>query len=101
MPSWRWIARISLRRAIADLGVEGREGLVEQEDLRLDRQRAGQRHALLLAARELARVAVAASARWMIAQHLVDALVDLVAGRLRIFSPKPTLAATVMFGKSA
>ena len=35
--------------------VERREGLVEQQDRRLDRQRARQRHALLLAAGELPR----------------------------------------------
>jgi hypothetical protein len=38
---------------LAHLGVERAERLVEQQHLRLDRQRAGQRHALALAAGEL------------------------------------------------
>ena len=42
----------------ADLGVERAEGLVEQQHARLDRQRAGQGHALALAAGELRRVAL-------------------------------------------
>ena len=59
IPSWRWIARISFRERDPDLGVEGRQRLVQQEDLGLDRQGPGERHALLLAARQLPRVAVA------------------------------------------
>ncbi len=43
----------------AHLGVERRERLVEQQHRRLDRQRPGQRDALLLATRELAGVALA------------------------------------------
>ena len=42
------------------LGVQRRERLVEQQHLRRDRQRPGQRHPLLLAAGELVRVPVAA-----------------------------------------
>ena len=42
----------------ADLGVEGRQRLVEQQHGRLDGQGPGQRHALLLAAGQLAGVAV-------------------------------------------
>src|ERR1022692_2075774 len=39
-----------------DLGIERRQRLVEQQDLRLDGQRAGPRNALLLAAGQLVRV---------------------------------------------
>ena len=42
---------------LAEVGVEVRERLVEEQDLGLDDERAGQRHALLLAAGQLARVA--------------------------------------------
>ena len=42
----------------ADLGVERAERLVEQQHLRLDRQRARERHPLALAAGELRRVAL-------------------------------------------
>ena len=65
----------------ADLGVERRERLVEQQHLRADRQRAGQRHALLLAAGELIRVAVAQPRHVDQLQHLVHALFDFL-GRL-------------------
>ena len=44
-----------LRQALAQVGVEAGERLVEQQQLRLRRQRARQRHALLLAAGELMR----------------------------------------------
>ena len=44
--------------ATAELGVEIRERLVEQQNARLEHQRARHRDALLLAARELARQAV-------------------------------------------
>ena len=43
---------------LADAGVERTEGLVEQEDLRLDGERARERHTLPLTAGELGRVAV-------------------------------------------
>ena len=41
-----------------DLGVEIGQRLVEQQDVGVQHQRAGQRHPLLLAARELARIAL-------------------------------------------
>ena len=43
---------------LANARIEGAERLVEQEHLGVDRQRAGQRHSLPLAARELRRVAL-------------------------------------------
>src|SRR6266571_4821236 len=46
-----------ITQAAADLGVERRQGLVEQEDLGLDRERARQGDALLLATGKLVRVA--------------------------------------------
>ena len=45
-------------QVLADLGVERAERLVEQQHLRVDGERAGQRHPLALAAGELRRVAV-------------------------------------------
>ena len=44
-------------QVLAHLGVEGPERLVEEEHPRLDRERAGERHALALAAGELGRKA--------------------------------------------
>ena len=61
-----------------DLGVEGRQRLVEEQDLRLDRERPGERDALLLAARQLARVAVALVGQVDQLEQLADPLADLV-----------------------
>ncbi len=55
-----------------DLRVERRQRLVEQQDLRLDGERPGQRDALLLAARQLVRVAVALVGQVDQLQELAD-----------------------------
>ena len=55
-----------------EVAVERGEGLVEQQDRGLDRERAGERHALLLAARELARQAVAKAAELHDLEEAVD-----------------------------
>src|SRR2546427_753424 len=59
-----------------DLRVERRERLVEQEDLRAAGERAGERDPLLLAARELVRVAALETTEARQRDHLGDALVD-------------------------
>ena len=51
-------SRAAKAQLAAHLGVERAERLVEQQHARLDRQRPGERDALALAARELARVAL-------------------------------------------
>jgi hypothetical protein len=58
---------------LPDTGVEGAERLVEEEDPRLDRERARERHALALAAGELRRVAVREAVELHESQELVDA----------------------------
>ena len=58
------------------VAVERGERLVEQQDRRLDGERARQRHALLLAARELARQALAKGAELDHVEHALDALAD-------------------------
>ena len=63
---------------LADAGVERAERLVEQQHLRLDGQRAGERHPLALAAGELARVALAEVAEADEVQQLLHAGLDLV-----------------------
>ena len=67
----------------AHLRVERRERLVEQQHTRLDRERARERDALLHAARELVRVAVAGVAEADELEQLAHALVAVaaVAGR--------------------
>ena len=58
----------------AHLGVEGRERLVEEEDRRLDRQRPGEGHPLLLAAGELVGVAVGVLAEPDQVEHVAGPL---------------------------
>ena len=66
----------------AQLGVEVRQRLVHQERLRLAHDRAAHRHALALATRQLARLAVEVLGELEDPRGLVDALVDLVLGHL-------------------
>ena len=58
MPCSRWMRRISSRIASARRRIERRQRLVEQQGVRSKDQRAGQRHALLLAAGKLRRAGV-------------------------------------------
>ena len=60
-------------RALAQLAVERGQRLVEQQELGPLDQRAGQRHALALAARELRRPALAVVAKPHLVQRLADA----------------------------
>ena len=81
----------------ADVGVQRAERLVEQQHAGLDGERAGERHALALAARELRRVALVVAGQPDEPEQLVDALASISAlGRLRIVRPKATLSRTVM-----
>ena len=60
----------------ADLRVERRQGLVEQQHARTHRERARDRHALLLAAGQFARVAPEELLHADDAQRVVDPLFD-------------------------
>jgi hypothetical protein len=71
-----------LAHLLADLGVQVRQGLVEQEDVGVQDQRTGQRHPLLLAARELAGVAVLQPPQVHLAQAALQPLGDLGGGQL-------------------
>src|SRR5207253_11426520 len=62
---------------LAQLRVEVREWLVEEQDLRLDDERAGDGHALLLAAGELIRLTIAEPSEADELQGLVDLLCDV------------------------
>ena len=64
-------------QVLAHLRVERAEGLVEQQHLRLHRQRPGQRHPLPLAAGELGGIAVGEPVELDQAQQLVHAVGDL------------------------
>src|SRR3954447_12727452 len=61
----------------AQVLVERRKRLVEQQYGRIDHERAGQRHALLLSAGELARLATRQASELAQTQHLGDPTVDL------------------------
>jgi hypothetical protein len=67
---------------LAQLGVQVGERLVEQQHRRLDHQRAGERHALPLAAREFARVARGVRLQVHQRQRLLHALGALGLGHL-------------------
>ena len=66
-------------RLRAQLRVEVRERLVHEEDLRLAHERAAERDALALSARELARLALEQRLDPEQLRRLVDAAADLVA----------------------
>ena len=76
----------------AHLGVERGQGLVEQQQLRPGRERAGQRHALLLAAGDLVGIAVGEGAELHDVQHGGDALARLRGGRLGDLEPEGDVA---------
>ena len=57
---------------LAELGIERRERLVEQQHRRLRHQRAGDRHALLLPAGELVRIAPAEAGEAHVLQRFGD-----------------------------
>ncbi len=66
---------------LAHLGVEGAEGLIQQQHLGLHRQRAGQRNPLTLAAGELGRIARGHMAELHQIQQLLDPGADRRLGR--------------------
>ncbi len=92
--------RISSRSCHAHLRVECGERLVEQQHARLDRERARERDALLHAARELVRIALAGVPEPDELEQLSDPLAPVglrLADRIR--SPYSTFCSAVMFGK--
>ena len=70
-----------LAELLADLRVEGAEGLVEEEDARFDRERAGERDALALAAGELLRIALVEARELDEVEELHRAAADFLARR--------------------
>src|SRR5207248_63774 len=68
-----------------NLGVQRRQRLVEQQDLRLDGERAGECHALLLTARKLRGIAPAELGQLDKPQHFFDPPADLSGRFLRYF----------------
>ena len=84
---------------VAQPGVEGGEGLVEQQHLRAGRQRPGQRHPLLLAAGEHVRVGAGIGFQADAGQRLGHLPAALAAGTRR--RPKATFSATVRCGNRA
>ena len=85
----------------AHLCVERRERLVEEQHARLDRERARERDALLHAAGELMRIAVARVPEADELEQLARRASRRSAlSRPRIFKPYSTFCRAVMFGKS-
>ena len=101
-PSWLLQLADLDPHLLAQLGVEVGERLVEQQHVGPDDERARQRHALLLAARELARQASRQSPEAdQRAAPPRRGLSISGLGTLRISSPKATFCATVRCGNSA
>ena len=73
--------------------VESAERLVEQQDAGLDGERAGERHALALAARELRRIAVGEAVQLHEASNSSTRSRISAFGRLRISRPKAMFGA--------
>src|SRR5882762_465639 len=76
-------------QVLAHLGVERAERFVQEQDLGLHGQRAGERDALALAPRELRRVAVREPVELDQTQQVVHPRVDLFARRPRPARPHP------------
>ena len=94
------VHELELRR-LAELLVQGAQRLVEQQQLGLLDQAAGERDPLALAARELMGLALAVAVELDHVEHVLDPLGDLPARVPSWRSPKPTFCSTVICGKRA
>ena len=88
IPSWRWIERISSRSATRILASSADSGSSSSRTCGLDRERPGERDPLLLAARQLVRVAAALVGQVDHLEQLADALPDLVLRALPDLQPE-------------
>ena len=96
------MARISSRSETRILASSAESGSSSSSTFGPDRERAGERHALLLAAGELERVAAAELGQADQPQHLGDARRrSRPRAAPATFRPKATFCATVMLGNSA
>jgi hypothetical protein len=86
---------------LAQVGIQVGERLIQQQHLRLDHDRACERDALLLAARQFCRVTRRQVPHMHDVEHLADAPAHLLARSLRSSSPNATFCSTVMFGHTA
>jgi hypothetical protein len=102
VPSRCWIAFSSSCIARRSLRSSAPEGFVEQQDVGIDRERAGQRHALALAAGDRVRQAVGRVVEIDQRQHLLRrARGGLARSTPRMRRPKPTFSASDICGNSA
>jgi hypothetical protein len=111
--SWSWVTKMVVRpsRALhvqqflahlhAQRLVQVGQRLVQQQHLRLDDHGARQRHALLLAARQLVGPALRVVGQAHHVERRAHLLADLVPVSLRSTRPKATLSHTVRCGHSA
>ena len=81
----------------AQLCIQAGEGFVQQQDLRIRRQRPGQRHPLLLAAGQLVGEGTAVFAQGDQLQHALHPLAPLLARQ--VAEPEADIAAHVEMGK--
>ena len=83
----------------AQLFVQCAQGFVEQQELGLFRQAAGQGHALLLTTRELVRLAFGVRRELHQGQHLVGAFLNFVFGQAFALETKGDVLPNVEVGK--
>src|SRR5437764_12023247 len=72
---------------LTELKVERRERLVQKQDLGTDRNRAGKRNALLLAARQLVRKPVSKGFKLYQSQRFLDPLLQFLPADLACLQP--------------
>ena len=90
-----------LAQPLAQVRRRARERLVEQQDLGLEHERAGDRDPLLLAARELARVARAQAGEADELEHCVDLFADRAPGQAAQLQAEGDVARTPSCGSRA
>jgi hypothetical protein len=101
MPTCRWSLMQLDLHVFAQLLVERRERLVQQQHLGLEDQRAGERHPLPLAARQRLRRPRAEALEADHGERLATAFAFSAADIGDRRSPKPTFCATLRCGKIA
>ena len=80
MPTRRWMALQLGADLLAEVGIERRERLVEQQNIGLQHQRSRQSHALTFAAGKLRRTARFLARELHQIEHVAHALVDVISG---------------------
>jgi hypothetical protein len=101
VPMVRWIWRSSICMPLAQLGIRVRQRLIEPQHARPDHQRAGERHALLLATGHAARITLLIAGEPDHRQRGADALIALGPRHAPHLEAKGDVLSAVICGNSA